>query len=724
MMCKCRAIGQLLGLGLGLLAGLPAHAQEARPVPLTEVVVSAERVEAPLRKTAVSAVALGLDEIERKGLAQLSDLVGNVAGVSVPNGFGNMPQAVGIRGVGVSNPAMSQAVGVYVDDVPLVRGYATAWWDLPDIVRIEVLRGPQGTLYGQNASAGAVKILSRAPDGDRQRWLSLSVGNRGARELHGYGNVRFGDDARSAASLALSRRVNDGFGRNATLSTDVNRLDTTQFRAKLKTALPAGFQATVALDGLLDKSDANTTNFPLNHPDSRPRVTYTSDPAAGAFERTSGGLQLAVERLQADGTGFRAITGYRAYTDDPTRPDWGGLEVQRYSIDQVVRQKALSQEFQWRGRGQLAQRALSWTAGLMAVQDRFDFGRYTRATPPATNVSQYTEARTHLETTDVGAYAQGRLSLGEDSGLTLGLRAYRTRQTGANAYWRTDAARQRTTTVYDAPDLAFSKSGLLPRVVVDHQASEAHYLYASVAEGAKFGGFNRAAESLLSAQAATQPERVRTYELGAKSRWADGRFTSHLAAFYNDYRDYLAALSNTVINGVLVTDAVLTNAGRARTYGIDAELAARLTQQLEWTLTAEWLRSRFVNFANPTGTAATDYTGKELPYAPRLSLGSTLTWRVALAGGGTLTADLSAQYIRHHFADVPNTPLLAVPSQEYLHLGLSYATADGRWTFSARVRNLQDRTYVLLRTRIPPLGVDAAYYDAPRTALLSARRDF
>jgi iron complex outermembrane receptor protein len=122
---------------------------------------------------------------------------------------------------------------IYVDDVPLIRGYATALWDLPDIQRIEVLRGPQGTLYGQNSTAGAVKIVSIEPGSDREAWVSAGIGNYDALEFRGYVNEPIGTEG-TAASFAFSRRTNDGFAYNASLNEGANKLDATQFRAKLK----------------------------------------------------------------------------------------------------------------------------------------------------------------------------------------------------------------------------------------------------------------------------------------------------------------------------------------------------------------------------------------------------------------------------------------------------------------------------------------------------------
>ena len=448
-------VGLVLLLALALPRSLAQSAPGAVPVQLPEVTVTAERIESVLRVTPVSVGVIDAREIDRKGILQLSDMVGVVAGTSVPNGFSNMPQAVGIRGVGVSQPAMSQAVGLYIDDVPLIRGYATALWDLPDIDRIEVLRGPQGTLHGQNATAGVVRIVSIDPTPAASAWLAAAAGNHGALETRGYTNGALG--AATAASFAFSRRSNDGFGHNATLARDVNRLDATQFRAKLRWRASPALDAVLAVDGLQDRSDTNTTNFPLNHPNAAPRVTFTSV-TDGPFKRNAAGLSLKVNARVREQVWLRSITGYRAYTDDPTLADWGGLAVQRFTISQRIRQKALSQELQL----QRQDERLSWTAGLMLVRDRFDFDRFSTAFPLAAPAPSTTEAETHLTTTDLAIYAQARHAFGDNTRVTAGVRAYRTRQSGSNQFWRTDANLQRTTPVYLAPDLSTSKTGWLP----------------------------------------------------------------------------------------------------------------------------------------------------------------------------------------------------------------------------------------------------------------------
>ena len=683
-----------------------------------EVVVTSQRMQTVLGRTPLSVGVVDQHAIEMRGTAQLSDLVGTIPGVTVPNGFSNQPQAVGIRGVGVSVPAMSQAVGIYIDDIPLVRGYATALWDLPDIARIEVLRGPQGTLYGQNLTAGAVRVISIEPDSNPVAWVSASAGNYHDVEAHAYVNGPIGDGPVSG-SLAFSRRRNEGYGYNASGDVHDNRLDATQFRTKLRVKKPSGLDATLAIDGLVDRSDTNTGDFPLNDPHSAPRVNFTTA-TPGPFKRLAGGMELKVSHPLGAGIDLHSYTGYRAYRDDPTIADIGGQAVLRYLLSQTVQQKVFSQELQL----QAKQDRADWTAGAMLVSDRFDFERIVDQIPLPPKARTDTDGVTHLETTDVGIYGQGHYRLSDQFGLTGGLRAYRTAQTGANAFWRADTGHQRTENVYTAPGLSTSSKGLLPRLGIDWQANPDEFVYASFAKGQKFGGFNRATASLVASTYAAHPEKVSTWELGSKSRFADRRLTADVALFLNDYDSYLAALSNTVIGGVLVPDQVLVNAGKAKTYGADIDLAAKLAEHTDLALSMELLRTRIMQFANPTGAAVNDYVGNELPYASHFSLSASFEQQQPLPDGSLLDFTAALQHLSRQYTDLQNSASGSVVPQTYLNLGLSWMTAERHWTFSVRVRNATNRTYVVLRTTIPSVNVDAANYNAPRTVVATVRHDF
>lgn len=693
-----------------LLATTAAGAQTSLP----EVVITAERTETVLRRTPVSAGIVSNQTLESQNLTQLSDLTGRVAGVIVPNGFSNQPQAVAIRGVGASQPAMSQAVGIYVDDVPLVRGYGTALWDLPDIARIEVLRGPQGTLHGQNSTAGAVKVVSLDPSAVTEAWGAVTAGNFNSRAIRGYATGKLGDGP-LAGSLAFSKRKNDGFAVNASTGERVNQLDTTQWRAKLRWTQGPSASVIFAVDGLHDRSDTNTQNYPLNHPDAAPRRTFTTV-SNGDFARDALGATLTAKWQLDGGRSAQSITAWRGFEDDPTVVDIGGLETQRFGLRQRVTQRAWSQEFQLRGQ----HGAMAWTLGAIGQRDEFDFHRFTVTYPLAAPGPMYSEAWSKLTTTDVGVYGQTRMALGSASAVSIGLRAWRTAQDGSNAFWRTSPLGERTTEVYNAPNLSTHDSGVTPRIVVESQWSPSTFLYASLTQGAKFGGFNRAAESERSARFATKPESVTTVEFGSKSRHIGNSLDLSIAAFYNAYRDLLASVAGATVDGVLVPEPVLMNAGRAKSWGADLELAARLGPQTSLQLTLEVLRSRIDEFDSPVSSTV---VGRRLPNAPSASAGLSLRHKQSWQEFGHVEWSSTVKHVRAYYTDLMNTPDLRTPEQTIVDANVVVHDAGWHWSLSLSVQNLFGRDLPLLRTRIPPLGVDSVFWNAPRTVLLTLRRD-
>ncbi|WP_324741638.1 TonB-dependent receptor [Tsuneonella sp. CC-YZS046] len=171
----------LTGTALSVVAPAWAETLDAEAAPATgglqEIIVTAERREADVQKVPISIGVLDSTLLGQTGFVHLLDADKAVAGVTFFRGAANQQASVIIRGVGTTNQGYTQAVGIYVDDVPLIRSVAAGQWDLPDIERIEVLRGPQGTLYGQNSTAGAVKIVSRDPGQKPEGWVSVGLGN-------------------------------------------------------------------------------------------------------------------------------------------------------------------------------------------------------------------------------------------------------------------------------------------------------------------------------------------------------------------------------------------------------------------------------------------------------------------------------------------------------------------------------------------------------------------
>jgi iron complex outermembrane receptor protein len=246
-----------------------ASASDAIP----EVIVTAERRETSLEKTPVSVGVIGGVQVNEERYNQLSDLSSSVASLQVPAASTPSLSYLFIRGIGTVSPTYDGAVGIYVDDVYQARIINSGIFGLPDIEQIEVLRGPQGTLYGQNTSAGAIKIISKTPGDDVQAYAQASGGDYGQVDSRIYVSGPLIPGV-LAAGLAISHVENHGFTYDADTDREVNATHTDQARAKLHlTPGIEGLSATLSFYVLGDRSD-NAYESPLNVPHPDPRVTY------------------------------------------------------------------------------------------------------------------------------------------------------------------------------------------------------------------------------------------------------------------------------------------------------------------------------------------------------------------------------------------------------------------------------------------------------------------
>ncbi|THF62720.1 TonB-dependent receptor [Pseudothauera rhizosphaerae] len=706
----------------GLLA-LPAlaHAQgtsagdEAREE-LEVVTITAERRETELQKTPLSVGAISQAELEKSGFNHLFDIEKNVAGVTFYKGASNQQSNIIIRGVGTLNMGYTSAVGVYVDDVPLIRAGAAGQWDLPDVERIEVLRGPQGTLYGQNSSAGAVRIISIDPTDEKVGWVSAGVGNHETYETRGYfaGPLKEGV---LAASLAFSHREHEGFGKNRTTGDEVYSADVTQARVKFRLTPSDDLDAVLSIDSLLDKSD-NGTKSPVNWGAREPRDTYSLMDLDGRLERN--GLNLRITKELNDHTSLRSITGWRHWMHDPSRMEHGGLPRVSQDADQTWRQRIFYQEFQLLG--DLSEQ-LSYTTGLVFSREYLHNDNISKTSTDGVTINR-SRRITVFDTDDHALYGQIDYRFDDQWTLTAGARYWYSEQEYDAYAWRLDANLDPITQTVGVEGLKKRSEGVTPRLTLGYQWTPDVFVYGSYTEGAKFGGHNRSAGTPQTATVAAEPEEVSAYELGIKSSLFNRRLQVNATLFHNKYTDYLSTVANPTLGGVLYEGTVLTNAGEAVTYGTEVEVRARLARGLDWNLSFAYLKSEFEDFLNPSGSAAGDYTGNELPFAPKITAASGLTYTFPTANGGELSLFGSVQYISEQWSDPANTVPHKVPSRTNWDVGADYRFPGGQWTAGLRVRNLFDKDHVLQKTYTPLYGIEANAYDIPRTIVASLRYDF
>jgi iron complex outermembrane receptor protein len=678
---------------------------------LGEVIVSAERRDTNVQKTPVSVGVIGSGDIDQKDIKRLWDANGSVPGLYLSSYPSNM-QSVFIRGIGTADPGVFSAVGYYLDDVYLGRAFGRGAIDFPDIQRIEVLRGPQGTLYGQNTSGGAVKFISLDPSFKTQGWASLSLGNFGAQQAHLYFTGPLIPGVLSG-SIAYSHRQDDGDTWNAYRNVKIDRLFVDQYRGKLRYTPVAGWEAVLAVDGTHDASD-NYISTPNNGPShGAPRIVYANTDSQ--MLRRDLGETLKVTGHLDDHLDFKSVTAHRFDPTDPHPWDSDGLSTDLYGWNQHFTEQVFSQEFLLTGNYS----RLRFTSGANYYHEKFDFNRLQWL-----NLN-YTNLDSHVRYYSYAVYGQADYKITDALSFTAGLRLNVEHQHFIASSFKSDINRDQLALNYLVPGATRQDRAATPKFALDYQINRDLFSYFSWTSGVKSGGFNRAAGTQLIASMPVAPERVKAYELGLKSTLWHRRVTANFAGFYNKYDQYQATVTNPTINGQIVNGNVIVNAGKAHTEGVELESALRPLPGLRLQVTGAWLNTEFDNFVNPTGAANANYTGHSVPNAPK--------WTGAVSGSyalplgflpGQISVNSSLSYIQSNYTDIANTPAFKAGTQSYLNGGADYASADGHWDFRLYIKNALNRDYVLARTVVPSLGTDTTSYNPPRTFLATLRYDF
>jgi iron complex outermembrane recepter protein len=676
---------------------------------LPTVTVTAEKRATSLEQTSAAVSAVSAETLKSQNLQDLRDLNGSVAGFLAPGAIQNM-QAIYIRGIGTADPGTFPAVAVYSDDVYIPRVFGNALFDLPDLERVEVLRGPQGTLYGMNSSGGAVRYISRDPQDNFQGLVDAGYGSYGSFDTHEYLTGPLVSNELDG-SIAYSHRQNTGYTYDPVQGRDLDVLRTDAARAKLRWTSGFGLNAVLALEGLLDRSD-NASYISLTYPGSSPRTTFAGQDVH--LHRESAGASLKLDDHLGSAWTIRSVTAFRYLQDSPSPWDEDGEPETIYGWTQWLRDNEIWQDLQAVG----TYSDWTFTGGVSYLHDRFNFHRLSYIN------SHFTDQISSLVDSNYGVYGEATYRISGGLSATAGLRGYGDDQTFGDASYKATADGAHNSQIFTVGGLSQSWSGVTPKVALNYQATPDLLTYLSWTNGQKAGGYNRSAATLEIAEYTVDPEKVSAYEAGLKLRSFGGRLQNNLAVFYNRYTNYQASIANPLIDGAVVPGSVLMNAGKAHSYGAELETTALLTQDLRLDVTAAFLNSAFDDFVNPTGATISNYVGHKLPDAPKFNLGTTLNYAIPWKVPGNTSLFAKYRYISLYYLDFTNTPQNTIHAQNYLDFGAQYAFPQDRLTLRLNVTNALDRTYRINGSYIPTIPVYTAQYDPPRLIMGTVQYKF
>jgi iron complex outermembrane receptor protein len=703
---------------------------------IADVVVTAERRETRLQDTPISITALTADSIEAQGVRNVLDLSSSVPNLTTTTGpQGSADANFFIRGVGQLDfiATNDPAVGVYVDGVYLGRTVG-ALLDAGNIARVEVLRGPQGTLFGRNTLGGAVSITTKQPTlGEYSSSARFTFGNFDRFEADGDLNIPLGDDA--AFRVYGFGRQADGFARRRLDGQDFGRIDRHGFQAQLLVQPSDRFTANLSVDYSLDTSNpapsvllaaAPLPFFPADLPTQiqDPDDFYAVNSSNLPFSRNQiwgATANLALEL--SDTTTLRSISSYRQLRAFSTSDPDGSL-YRLYDQRTPTQQDQFSQEIQLSG--SLAGGRLEYLLGGYYFFEETDQTLFLCFAPitPRPQVGQFfNQCNTwnqgnKQDTYSAAAFGQLRYSFTDRFSVTLGGR------------YTNEVKRNISNQAFDfrpaglfipPPGPGIVVPGFLspivsnlpgrlkferftPKVGFEFKPNTDVLIFGSYAQGFRSGGFNGRLITPQTSIPTYAPDLNDTFELGIKSDIARGlRFNA--TAFYTKYKDIQQTISVPDIQ------FRVANAGEAELYGLEAELTAIPVDRLIINAGFGYTKSEFKEVV----PGAPPIVGNQLPFAPEVTANVGVEYGIDLGNAGRLTPRVDARYQSRVFFTALNLPLEQQEPYTLVRARLTYNDPADRFSVSAFVDNLTDEEfYTFGQNALGAQGVAYNYLGRPR----------
>lgn len=750
--------GLAMGLFVLLAAPQTAHAQDGSKAALDEVTVTARRREESLLDVPLSISVLSGDDLERIGAVDIVEVGQSSPNVTLEVSRGtNTTLTAFIRGVGQQDPVagFEAGVGLYVDDIYFNRPHA-AVLDLYEVERIEVLRGPQGTLYGRNTIGGAIKYVTRALGDETRRNFRVNVGSFSQLDGVFTASTPVSDTFRIGGTIAKFTR--DGYGDNLTQSNWEN-YDKDVLGVRLTFEWDATDDLMIRLAG--DYTDDNSS------PKAGHRLLVggvSGAPVLSDVYDTRAGLAVPKQSVEATGTSLLAewtvndnwtVRNIIAYRDDETFSpiDFDSLPVDDLDVPVLYTNEQFSEELQLLYSGE----RWNGVAGLYFL-DANAFNEFDVVLGPLGALIGLPGLNANtlgdVDTDTWSVFADFSYDVSDAVSLSIGGR-YTSDERTSRVLRRTFVGgispRFGGTGTVLATTSDFSGSEewteFSPRVSLSWQPNDSQHLYFSYSEGFKGGSFDPRAQTsgapdldndgtVTAAEIFDfmmfEPETVKSYEVGLKSRALDGRLNTSLAVFFGDYEDVQIPGSVGVdTDGDGINDTftgVTTNAGKAELPGIEFEGLFSASENWSFGWAVGWLDAEYKEFIDATNTDVSDIA--VFQNTPELTVSSNVTFETPLqlfGRGGNFAVITSASYRDDTSQFEFPIPLLDQDAFTLWNLSLVWEDDDGRMRVGLHGKNLGDEEYKVAGYNFPTLGLEGnvtAFYGAPLTVTGTFSIDF
>ena len=678
-----------------------------------EIVVTATRRAEPLQRVPIAVSVIDGDTMRAANLNNLRDVASQIPSLNFRTAASNKDQALFLRGIGTvsTSPGVEPSVSTVLDGVVLARqGQATL--DLLDIERIEVLRGPQGTLFGKNASAGVLNIVTKTPSDTFRAFLDAAY-YTGGDEFRGRAGVSgpLGQDVAASVTVLASRY--NGNVSNVFNGATINGFERYGARAKLTAKLSDNLEALVVADYMHGKDTAPqgvvtrtfrvafptnaVTNFPTFATALLPVVANEQNRQINSnyntqVEDDNYGLSLQLDLGIGDHT-LTSISAYRKWKNTqlqdqdrlpapvagfPQQHDVGLLDFDQFSQEiRIASPKARFIDYQF-------------GAFIFRGTNSETYRRDTVTVSGATSTPNFGIANYGVTNTSYAALGEANIHFAENLRGTAGLRV--THDDLSFRFARTSTSAVPVTGIQTAftANGSTSSVGYSARTGLQFDVARSVMLYGSYARGYKGPAYNPAFSMLAQDTIALKPETSDAFELGIKSRFLDNAILLNVALFLDKFENYQVPFFD-VVNGSQVTR--LINAGKVSTRGVEADFTIKPVKALSIGGALAYTVARIDQFNCPTGTtAACTVNGFPLPFAPEWKGSVRATYRVPVTDSVDVVLGTDVNWQSSTQYSINQTPDTIFGPYGVWNATLGIATTGGL-QINLVAKNITDRSY-------------------------------
>lgn len=680
---------------------------------LEEVVVSAQKRETNLQDTPISVAAFNSEALQKAGISGLGEIAQRAPGLAIGELNAGQPQ-IYIRGIGSNEegPGGDASVVVYVDEVYMGRA-SGANTELFDLQRVEVLRGPQGTLFGKNASGGAINIVTKTPSDDFTAAVRAGAGNLGASQFDAYASGPLSDSM--AASIAYTNSQRDGYLENVITGNDLADKDTNAVRTKLRWDINEQLSAIVSADytrdnglgvgrkprGAVADSFANVSPFDQTVGEHH-KVASIID---GKQDREIWGSSLKFS-WSGDNVELVSITAYRdnSWAEDS---EFIGIPMTAQSplilSNFVVEESSqFSQEFRLSGNGD----ALThWVVGAFySTEDNDRIEDFQVFTLPIDHT------RVQADVTSYALFGEFTWAIQDNLDLTVGARYSRDE--------KDITARGIASVLVDEDfDIAAGDSWSEPtfKAVLSYRPTDTTMVYGSITSGYKSGGFQGQPDSALIASTPFRPETALSYEIGAKLDLLDSTLRTNFSIFRSEFDDYQELLTLEV-GGFPVT--VTQNAAEVLSQGIEFDITWLPIDNLMLTASGAYLDSQYDAYLQDASVV-----GNATRNAPRISYALSASYTVPLQADSELEFRADYRHKDEAFQDPQNRDYSSIPEYDLIDASIIYAI-NSQLSVTLWGKNLADEEYLVHSFALSGLRTAPSISGLPRTYGISVMKEF